>query len=119
MKKININSKMFKIIKSFVLFILLGRGSSRILTNENQKQSPRGNKVIIGDMILTQEQYEFLYRQRKRVGVPVKWDKIFRRWPDNRLPYIIDSSISPPNIAIIKSTISKFNDQMSDCFRIV
>jgi hypothetical protein len=89
---------------------LLGRGSLRILTNENQKQSPKGNDVIIGDMILTQEQYELLYGQRTRVGVPVEWRDFFRRWPDNQLPYIIDSSVSPSDIAIIKSTISKFND---------
>ena len=107
---------MFMIIKSISLFTLLGRGFSRILTIENQK---RGNKVVIGDMILTQEQYEFLYGQRKRVGVPVKWKDFFRRWPDNQLPYIIDSSIFLSDIAIIKSTISKFNDEMGDCFRIV
>ena len=74
---------MFKIIKSFVLFILLGRGSSRILTNENQKQSPRGNKVIIGDMILTQEQYELLYGQRTRSGIPKNWEGGDWRWPKN------------------------------------
>ena len=98
---------------------MLGRESSRISTNENQKQSSRGNEVVIGDMVLTQEQYEFLYGQRTRVGVPVEWRDFFRRWPDNQLPYIIDSSVSPSDIAIIKSTISKFNDQMGDCFRIV
>ena len=110
---------MFMIIKSIVLFTLLGRGSSRILTNKNKKQSPRGNEVIIGDMILTQEQYEFLYGQGTRVGVPEEWKNIFRRWPDEQLPYIIDDSVLDTDIAIIKSTISKFNAKMNDCFRIV
>ena len=110
---------MFMIIKSIVLFTLLGRGSLRILTNKNKKQSPRGNEVVIGDMILTQEQYEFLYEQQTRVGVPVRWGDIFRRWPDERMPYIIDDSVLDSDIAIIKSTISKFNKQMNGCFRIV
>ena len=74
---------MFMIIKSIALFTLLGRGSSRILTSGNQKQSPKGNEVIIGDMILTQEQYEFLYGQRSRSGIPKDWGGGDFRWPKN------------------------------------
>ena len=48
-----------------------------------------GNEVIIGDMILTQEQYELLYGEGTRSGVPEAWE---RRWPDNKLPYKIHSS---------------------------
>ena len=106
---------MFMIIKSIVLFTLLGRGSSRILTNKNEKQSPRGNELIVGDMILTQEQHELLYGQQKRSGNP----KPYRRWPKRRLPYEIDSSILPSNQLKTKNTISKFNSQMSGCFKIV
>ena len=94
---------------------MLGRGSSRILTNENQKQSPRANEVIIGDMILTQEQYEFLYGQRTRLGIP----EAIYRWPNKTLPYEIADSVSPNETAIIESTIARFNDQMKDCFSIV
>ena len=100
---------------SIVLFTLLGRGSSRILTNENQKQSPRSNEVIIGDMTLTQEQYELLYGPRKRLGIP----RLDHRWPNKQLPYEIGDSFSPNETAIIESTIAKFNDEMEDCFSIV
>ena len=110
---------MFMIIKSIVLFTLLGRGSSRILTNKNKKQSPKGNEVIIGDMILTQEQYELLYGQRTRSGIPEEWKGFDWRWPNNKLPYKIDSSILPPDRLKIEEAISKFNSQMSDCFSIV
>ena len=103
------------IIKSIVLFTLLGRGSSRILTNENQKHSPRGNEVIIGDMILTQEQYEFLYGPHKRLGRP---QAIFR-WPNRQLPYVIANDYNASETAFIESTIAKFNKQMKDCFSIV
>ena len=103
------------IIKSIVLFTLLGWGSSRILTNKNKKQSPRGNEVIIGDMILTQEQYEFLYGPRKRNGNPV----VVQRWPNKTLPYKISDSFAPNETALIESTIDRFNDEMGDCFNIV
>ena len=102
-------------IKSLVLFAFLEQGSSGIITNENQKQSPKGDEVIIGDMILTQEQYELMYGEGTRSGAP----KIFRRWPNNRLPYEIDSSVLSSDKAIVESTISKFNAQMSGCFSIV
>ena len=94
---------------------MLGQGSLRILTNENQKQSPKGNEVIIGDMILTQEQYELMYGEDTRSGIP----DVFKRWPNNRLPYEIDSSVLSSDKAIVESTISKFNAQMSGCFSIV
>ena len=44
------------------------------------------------------------------------WD---RRWTDNKLPYKIHSSVLSSDIAIIESTISRFNSEMSGCFSIV
>ena len=79
-------------------------------------ESPRGDEVIIDDMILTQEQYELLYGEGTRSGVPEAWE---RRWPDNKLPYKIHSSVLSSDIAIIESTISRFNSEMSGCFSIV
>ena len=79
-------------------------------------ESPRGDEVIIDDMILTQEQYELLYGEGTRSGVPEAWE---RRWPDNKLPYETDSSVLSSDIAIIESTISRFNSEMSGCFSIV
>ena len=102
-------------IKSLVLLIFLGQGSSGIITNENQKQSTRGDEVIIGDMILTQEQYELLYGEGARSGAP---DPV-RRWPNSRLPVEIDSSVLSSDRVIVENTIHKFNDQMSGCFSIV
>ena len=67
-------------------------------------------------MILTQEQYELLYGEGTRSGVPEAWE---RRWPDNKLPYKIHSSVLSSDIPIIESTIARFNDQMSGCFSIV
>ena len=79
-------------------------------------ESPRGDEVIIDDMILTQEQYELLYGEGTRSGVPEAWKG---RWPNRQLPYEIDSSILYSDIAIIESTISRFNSEMSGCFSIV
>ena len=79
-------------------------------------ESPRGDEVIIDDMILTQEQYELLYGEGTRSGVPEAWK---RRWTANRLPYETDSSVLSSDIAIIESTISRFNSKMSGCFSIV
>ena len=70
-------------------------------------------------MILTQEQYESMYGEGTRSGVPEIWYGVFRRWPNNRLPYEIDSSVLSSDKAIVESTISKFNAQMSGCFSIV
>ena len=95
---------------SIIIFIFLGQGSAGILP------SPMGNEVIIGDMILTQEQYELLYGEDTRSGVPEAWE---RRWPDNKLPYKIHSSVLSSDVAIIESTISRFNSEMSGCFSIV
>ena len=75
-----------------------------------------GDEVIIDDMILTQEQYQFLYGEGTRSGVPEGLD---RRWPDKKLPYETDSSVLSSDIAIIESTISRFNSEMSGCFSIV
>ena len=104
------------IIKLTVVFVFLGQGSAGILPNEDQKQSPMGNEVIIGDMILTQEQYDLLYGEGTRSGVPEAWNG---RWPNKQLPYEIDSSVISSDIAIIESTISRFNSEMSGCFSIV
>ena len=79
-------------------------------------ESLRENEVIIDDMILTQEQYELLFGEGARSGVPEAWE---RRWPDNKLPYKIHSSVLSSDIAIIESTISRFNSEMSGCFSIV
>ena len=79
-------------------------------------ESPKGDEVIIDDMILTQEQNELLYGEGTRSGVPEAWE---RRWPDNKLPYKIHSSVLSSDIAIIESTISRFNSEMSGCFSIV
>ena len=79
-------------------------------------ESPRGDEVIIDDMILTQEQYELLYGEGTRSGVPEAWK---RRWTDNKLPYETDSSVITSDIDIIESAISRFNSEMSGCFSIV
>ena len=79
-------------------------------------ESPRGDEVIIDDMILTQEQYELLYGEGTRSGVPEAWKG---RWPNRQLPYEIHSSVLSSDIAIIESTISRFNSEMSGCFSIV
>ena len=98
------------IIKSIVIFIFLGQGSAGILP------SPMGNEVIIGDMILTQEQYELLYGEGTRSGVPESWNG---KWPNRQLPYEIHSSVLSSDIPVIESAISRFNSEMSGCFSIV
>ena len=104
-------------IKSLVLFTFLERGSAGIIPNDNETQSPRGDEVIIGDMILTQEQYELMYGEGTRSGVPET--SIFRRWPNKKLPCEIDSSVLPSDRVIVENTIHRFNDQMNGCFQIV
>ena len=78
--------------------------------------------MFIGDMVFTQEQYELLYGQRTRSGIPEDWSNNGGRswrWPKNKLPYKIDSSVLPPDQLIIEETISRFNSRMGDCFSIV
>ena len=70
-------------------------------------------------MILTQEQYELMYGEGTRSGIPEIWYGVFVRWPNSRLPYEIDPSVLSSDATIIESTISKFNTQMSGCFSIV
>ena len=70
-------------------------------------------------MILTQEQYEIMYGESKRSRIPEIWAGRFRRWPDRRLPYVIDSRIPDFNKSIIESAITRFNSEMSGCFSIV
>ena len=79
-------------------------------------ESPRGDEVIIDDMILTQEQYELLYGEGTRSGIPEAWKG---KWPNRQLAYEIHSSVLSSEIPIIESTIARFNDQMSGCFSIV
>ena len=67
-------------------------------------------------MILTQEQYEIMYEEGKRNGIP---EGAFRRWQDRRLPYVIDPRIPNFNKSIIESAITRFNSEMSGCFSIV
>jgi hypothetical protein len=76
---------------------------------------PRDDDVIIDDMILTQEQYEIMYGKGSRSGIPYP----NYRWPNKRLPYEIDDSISSYGKRKIKNAISKFNAEMSGCFKIV
>ena len=68
-------------------------------------------KVQNNDMMLNHEQYEIMYEEGKRSGIP---EGAFRRWP-----YLIDSRIPDFNKSIIESAITRFNSEMSGCFSIV
>ena len=65
-------------------------------------------------MILTHEQYEIMYGKGPRSGNPFKNMK----WPDNELPYEVDSSVSFSDKRKIRKAISKFNSEMKGCFKI-
>ena len=107
-------------IHTYCPFAFLGRGSSQNIPTEDEKLSSRRDEVMVGDMTFTRKQYELLYGEAfGRNGIPEIWKGEFKRWTDNKLPYIIDPSISPSNEAIIENTISKFNSEMGDCFNIV
>ena len=76
---------------------------------------PRADDVIIGDMILTREQYEIMYGEGLRSGVP----KLSMQWPDRKLPYEIASRINFSDKRKIRYAISRFNLEMKGCFKIV
>ena len=59
-----------------------------------------------------------MYGEGKRNGIP-EGTGAFRRWPDRRLPYVLDSSLPIFNISIIESAIARFNSEMNGCFKIV
>lgn len=103
-------------MKSIILLVLLsGLVYSRVLKTEDQKQSSRTDEVTIGDVILTKEQYEFLFGGGSRNGVPSP----VRRWPNKELSYIFDLSMPDSRITEIEEVISRFNSEMNGCFQIV
>ena len=76
---------------------------------------PRADDVIIGDMILSQEQYEIMYGKGPRSGVPYP----SMQWPDGELPYEISFSVYQSDKQKIRNAVSKFNSEMKGCFKIV
>ena len=107
-------------MKSIAILAFLGLvASSTIPTEKQTSESLNDNQVIIEDMIFTQEQYEVLYGKGVvgRNGIPSIYPIL--KWPNNKMPYVIDSSISPSEADQIRKVLSRFNSKMSDCFRIV
>ena len=77
-----------------------------------------GTEVRIDDIILTKNQFDILFGEGERNGINI----LSRRWPNNAVPYEIDSSKIAEGSAeetMIKQVVATFNSEMSGCINIV
>ena len=70
---------------------------------------------IIDDVILTEEQHEFLFGGGARNGAA---DPVLR-WPNKEVPYEFETTISNSRRIEIEEVISRFNTEMNGCIQIV
>ena len=83
-----------------------------------QPRNHRQREVRIDDIILIQNQFDILFGERGRNGIST----LSRRWPNNRVPYEIDSNTIPKGSAeetMIKQVVARFNSEMNGCINIV
>ena len=86
--------------------------------SKSQPKNHREREVRIDDIILTQNQFNILFGESERNGIST----LSRRWPNNKLPYEIDSSTIPKGSAeetMIKQVVARFNSDMNGCINIV
>lgn len=102
--------------------ITISPHKSKILTRSLQsKPQPKHIKegeVRIDDIILTHNQFDLLFGKSQRSGIST----LSRRWPNNKLPYEIDSSTIATGSAednMIKQAVTRFNSDMNGCINIV
>ena len=118
--------KMVDILKNMVnalhnISIPLMQVSENLSIDNQPKRQSRNNRrreVRIDDIILTQNQFNILFGESERNGVST----LSRRWPNNKLPYEIDSSTIPKGSAeetMIKQVVARFNSDMNGCINIV
>ena len=101
--------------------------SEQLSINNQPKPQPKpkpqpikssGTEVRIDDIILTKNQFDILFGEGERNGVNI----LSRRWPNNAVPYEIDSSKIAEGSAedtMIKQVVARFNSEMSGCINIV
>ena len=118
--------KMVDILKNLVnalhnISIPLMQVSENLSIDNQPKRQSRNNRkreVRIDDIILTQNQFNILFGESERNGVST----LSRRWPNNKLPYEIDSSTIAKGSAeetMIKQVVARFNSDMNGCINIV
>lgn len=118
--------KMVDILKNMVnalhnISIPLMQVSENLSIDNQPKRQSRNNRrreVRIDDIILTQNQFNILFGESERNGVST----LSRRWPNNKLPYEIDSSTIAKGSAeetMIKQVVARFNSDMNGCINIV
>ena len=99
--------------------------SEQLSINNQPKPQPKsqprtlsGTEVRIDDIILTKNQFDILFGEGERNGINI----LSRRWPNNAVPYEIDSSEIAEGSAeetMIKQVVARFNSEMSGCINIV
>ena len=99
--------------------------SEQLSINNQPKPQPKpqpmklsGTEVRIDDIILTKNQFDILFGEGERNGINI----LSRRWPNNTVPYEIDSSKIAEGSAeetMIKQVVARFNSEMSGCINIV
>ena len=86
--------------------------------SKSQPKNHREREVRIDDIIFTQNQFDTLFGESERNGIST----LSRRWPNNKLPYEIDSSTIAKGSAeetMIKRVVARFNSDMNGCINIV
>ena len=95
---------------------------SKKLSIDNQSKSQpknhREREVRIDDIIFTQNQFNVLFGESERNGIST----LSRRWPNNEMPYEIDSNTIAKGSAeetMIKQVVARFNSDLNGCINIV
>ena len=86
--------------------------------SKSQPRNHRDREVRIDDIIFTQNQFNVLFGESERNGVST----LSRRWPNNEMPYEIDSSTIAKGSAeetMIKQVVARFNSDLNGCINIV
>ena len=86
--------------------------------SKSQPKNHREREVRIDDIILTQNQFNILFGESERNGIST----LSRRWPNNEMPYEIDSSTIAKGSAeetMIKQVVARFNSDLNGCVNIV
>jgi len=83
----------------------------------NYEKDDDGN-YIIGDMVLTEQQYHQFYGDESKVIEDSGLKSERYRWPNGEIPYTFDRRVGRSDQAKIKRAISKFNSALSGCLTI-
>ena len=86
--------------------------------SKSQPRNHRDREVRIDDIIFTQNQFNVLFGESERNGIST----LSRRWPNNEMPYEIDSSTIAKGSAeetMIKQVVARFNSDLNGCINIV